>query len=336
MPVILLFNQHRRVVMKYQHLTLELRYQIYAFKQAGFSKSEIAKKIGVHKSTIGRELRRNLSGRGYRPQFADNQAQVRKKMKAKPRISGQTWTEVEEKINQQWSPEQISGRRKRGGLESVSHERIYQHIYADKAAGGTLYTHLRCQKKKRARYAANSQRGRWTGIKRIDTRPDIVAEKNRIGDWELDTMIGSRHQGAMVTMVDRQTKLLRMEKLARKTADLTKAAICKQLNNLTVHTLTSDNGREFAEFAEIEKQLQAEFYFANPYHSWERGVNENTNGLVRQYFPKLTNFARISDEEVSQVVEKLNNRPRKTLGYKTPNELFFKEQKEQSKVALTT
>ena len=336
MPVILLFNQHRRVVMKYQHLTLELRYQIYAFKQAGFSKSEIAKKIGVHKSTIGWELRRNLSGRGYRPQFADNQAQVRKKMKAKPRISGQTWTEVEEKINQQWSPEQISGRRKRGGLESVSHQRIYQHIYADKAAGGTLYTHLRCQKKKRARYAANSQRGTWTGIKRIDTRPDIVAEKNRIGDWELDTIIGSRHQGAMVTMVDRQTKLLRMEKLARKTADLTKAAIYKQLNNLTVHTLTSDNGREFAEFAEIEKQLQAEFYFANPYHSWERGVNENTNGLVRQYFPKLTNFARISDEEVSQVVEKLNNRPRKTLGYKTPNELFFKEQKEQSKVALTT
>lgn len=127
-----------------------------------------------------------------------------------------------------------------------------------------------------------------------------------------------------------------MKKIAQKTADLTKTALCQQLRELPTHTLTSDNGREFAEFAAIEKQLKTEFYFANPYHSWERGVNENTNGLVRQYFPKQTDFARISDEEVSQVVEKLNNRPRKTLGYKTPNELFFKEHKEQSKVALTT
>ena len=335
--MILLFNQHRRVVMKYQHLTLELRYQIYAFKQAGFSKSDIAQKIGVHKSTIGRELRRNRSGRGYRPQFAERQAQHRKKMKAKPRISEQTWTEVEEKLVQaQWSPEQISGRRKADGVPAVSTERIYQHLYADKAAGGTLYTHLRSRKKKRKRYGSYSQRGVWSGIKRIDQRPEIVAEKKRIGDWELDTIIGKRHQAAIVTMVERQTKLLRMKKLARKTADLTKTAVCQQLGNLPTHTLTSDNGREFAEFEAIEKQLQASFYFANPYHSWERGVNENTNGLVRQYFPKQTDFTTISDEEVRQVVEKLNNRPRKTLGYKTPNEIFFKEHKEQSKVALTT
>jgi len=323
--------------MKYQHLTLELRYQIYAFKQADFSKSEIAQKIGVHKSTVGRELRRNLSGRGYRPQFADKQAQHRKKMKSKPRISEQTWREVEEKLAQeQWSPEQISGRRLADGLPAVSHERIYQHIYTDKAAGGTLYKHLRCRKKKRKRYGSYSKRGTWSGIKRIDARPAIVTEKNRIGDWELDTIVGFRHQAAMVTMVDRKTKLLRMKKLAQKTALLTKTAVCRQLSRLPVHTLTSDNGREFAEFASIEKQLKAQFYFANPYHSWERGVNENTNGLVRQYFPKQTDFATISDEEVYQVVEKLNNRPRKTLGYKTPNEIFFKEHKEQSKVALTT
>lgn len=323
--------------MKYKHLTLELRYQIYAYKQAGFSKSEIAAKIGVHKSTVGRELRRNVSRRGYRAQFAQRQAQARKKLKAKPRISEQTWREVEEKlIQEQWSPEQISGRRATDGLESVSVERIYQYIYADQSAGGSLYTHLRCQKKKRKRYGSYSKRGSWSGIKRIDQRPSVVERKKRIGDWELDTIIGKNHQAAMVTMVDRKSKLLRMKKLKQKTASLTKDAICQELKSFPVHTLTSDNGREFAEFEAIENKLTAEFYFANPYHSWERGVNENTNGLVRQYFPKQTDFATISDKEVFQVVEKLNNRPRKTLGYKTPNELFFKEQKEQSKVALTT
>lgn len=323
--------------MKYQHLTLELRYQISAYKQADFSKSDIAKKLGVHKSTIGRELRRNVSRRGYRPQMADKKAQARKKMKATPRISRQTWTEIEEKLAQeQWSPEQISGRRQADGLSAVSVERIYQHIYTDKTAGGTLYKHLRSRKKNRKRYGSYSKRGTWSGIKRIDRRPEIVAGKKRIGDWELDTIIGKRHQGAMVTIVDRKSKLLRMKKLAQKTAALVKVAVCQELQHFPAYTLTSDNGREFAEFTSIEKQLKAQFYFANPYHSWERGVNENTNGLVRQYFPKQTDFATIRDEEVFQVVEKLNNRPRKTLGYKTPNEIFFKEHKEQSKVALTT
>lgn len=323
--------------MKYKHLTLELRYQIYAYKQAGSSKSEIAEKIGVHKSTVGRELKRNVSGRGYRPQFAERQAQAGKKMKAKPRICEQTWREVEDKlVHQQWSPEQISGRRTADGLERVSHERIYQHIYADQASGGTLYTHLRCRKKKRKRYGSYSKRGSWSGIKRIDQRPDAANQKTRLGDWELDTIIGKGHKGAMVTIVDRKSKLLRMKKLAQKTGTLTKNAICQELEMLPVHTLTSDNGREFSEFEAIENKLKGEFYFANPYHSWERGVNENTNGLIRQYFPKQTDFATISEQEVFQVVEKLNNRPRKTLGYKTPNEIFFKEHKDQSKVALTT
>jgi IS30 family transposase len=323
--------------MKYQHLTLELRYQIYAFIQAGFNKTTIARTLGVHKSTIGRELLRNRSRRGYRAKIAERAAQARKKEKAKPRISQQTWAEIEEKLKlEQWSPEQISGRRQVDGLQSVSVEWIYQRIYADKASGGNLYQHLRSQKKKRKRYGKNSKRGTWTNIRRIDQRPTIVETRIRSGDWELDTIIGKGHQGALVTIVDRKTKLLRMKKLRQKTADLTREAICQQLNNLPVHTLTSDNGREFAEFALIEKQLNTEFYFANPYHSWERGTNENTNGLIRQYFPKQTDFATISNETVSQVVEKLNNRPRKTLGYKTPNELFFKDQEARLKVALTT
>ena len=320
----------------YKHLTLEQRYQISADKKSGQSNNDIAKELGVHPTTIGRELRRNRSQRGYRPKFADEQAQKRKQAKAKSGISQETWGLVEEKLLQEWSPEQISGWLKKEGKEGVSHERIYQHIAEDKAAGGELYRKLRCQKKKRSRYAKYSKRGTWSGLKRLDERPSEVQAKSRIGDWELDTIIGKGHQGAIVTIVDRRSKLLRMRKLAHKTAELTKETIVKELADLTVFTLTSDNGREFAEFLEIEKQLSAGFYFAYPYHSWERGVNENTNGLIRQFFPKQTDFATITNIDIKRVEDKLNNRPRKTLGYQTPNEVYFKEQEQLRKVALTT
>lgn len=321
---------------KYKHLTLDERYQIYAFKKSGWTNIAIAKELGFDKSSIGRELKRNISKRGYRPKFADEQAQVRRKAKAKLRISQQTWQEVESNLNQEMSPEQISGRRKLDGQELVSPERIYQYIEADKVRGGTLYQKLRCQKKKRSRYGKYSKRGVWQKIKRIDERPSIVEEKKRLGDWEVDTIIGKSHQGAIVTMVERKSKLLRMRKLEQKRADLTKDAIYQELADLTVFTLTSDNGREFAEFAEIETLLSAGFYFAHPYHSWERGVNENTNGLIRQFFPKQTDFATITDADIKLVQEKLNNRPRKTLGFQTPNEVYFKEQEQLRKVALTT
>jgi IS30 family transposase len=321
---------------KYKHLTLEQRYQISADKNSGLTNEAIAESLGVAKSTIGREFRRNRSERGYRPKFAQKQADKRKKGKVKQRISPPTWSFVEEKIQQEWSPQQISERLKMDGKESVSHEWIYQYLAADKKSGGTLYQKLRCQKKHRSRYAKYSKRGVWQGIKRIDERPKVVEEKRRIGDWELDTIIGKGHQGTIVTMVDRRSKLLRMSKLEQKTAALTKDAITEKLAALTVFTLTSDNGREFAEFAEIEKLLSAGFYFAYPYHSWERGANENTNGLIRQFFPKQTNFATLCELDIKEVEDKLNNRPRKTLGYQTPNEVYFKEQEQLRKVALTT
>jgi transposase, IS30 family len=321
---------------KYKQLTLDERYQISAYKKSGWTNKAIAHELGVDKSTIGRELRRNLSQRGYRPKFADAKAKQRQRDKQKKRISVLTWAVVEDQLNQEWSPQQISERLKLEGKESVSHERIYQHLAQDKQAGGTLYRKLRCQKKKRSRYGKYSKRGVWQNLKRIDERPQVVAEKSRIGDWELDTIIGKNHQGAIVTIVDRHSKLLRMSKIEHKTADLTKDAIGQKLATLTVFTLTSDNGREFAGFAEIEKLLSAEFYFANPYHSWERGVNENTNGLIRQFFPKQTDFATITEQDIKQVEDKLNNRPRKTLGYRTPNEVYFKEQEQLRKVALNT
>ncbi len=321
---------------KYQQLTLEQRYQISALLKLGFNQSAIARELVVDKSTIGRELRRNRSKRGYRAKFADRQALFRRKHKVKPRIADETWRAVEEKINQQWSPEQISGRFACEGKKVVSHEWIYQRIYRDKQAGGTLYLNLRCQRKRRKRYGTYSRRGVLCDQVSIDERPSIVNQKSRLGDWELDTIIGKRHQQAIVSMTERKSKLLRLKKVAQKTGTQIKQAICRKLAGLTVLTLTSDNGREFAEHGKIARQLKASFYFCHPYSSWERGLNENTNGLVRQYFPKQTELAKITNKQIKQVEDKLNNRPRKTLGYQTPSEVYFKEQQQLTKVALTT
>ncbi len=320
---------------KYRQLTLEQRYQIYALLKAGQRLVQIAANIGVDKSTVTRELKRNVSQRGYRPQFADRTACHRRREKVKLRITQRTWTEVEASLRDEWSPEQIAGRRATEGKQTVSHEWIYQHIYRDKAGGGNLYKHLRCQKKRRKRYGSYSKRGQLANQISIGQRPLIVAEKSRIGDWELDTVIGKGHHQAIVSMVDRKSKLLRMKKISQKTGTECRQAICHKLSGLTVHTMTSDNGREFAKHEEIAAHLGADFYFCQPYSSWERGINENTNGLIRQYFPKHFKFAIITDEHINLVEDKLNNRPRKTLGFQTPNEVYFKDH-EQSKVALTT
>ena len=319
----------------YRQLTLEQRYQISAALKVGQRRADIAKAIGINKSTVSRELKRNVSQRGYRPKFADRKACHRRREKVKPRITERTWTEVEAGLRNEWSPEQISGRRAKEGKQAVSHEWIYHHIYQDKANGGSLYTHLRCQRKRRKRYGSYSKRGQLVNQISIDKRPVIVAQKRRIGDWELDTVIGKGHCQALVSMVERKSKLLRMKKVEQKTGKLVGQAICHKLNGLTVHTMTSDNGREFSQHQQIAEKLNAGFYFCHPYSSWERGVNENTNGLVRQYFPKQMKFDIITDKQINQVEDKLNNRPRKTLGYQTPNEVYFKEQ-EQPRVALTT
>lgn len=320
----------------YKQLTLEQRYQISALLKLGFNKSAIARELGVHKSNIGRELKRNLSKRGYRPKFAERQTLFRRKNKVKPRITEETWTAVESKIKEQWSPEQICGRLALEGKKTVSHEWIYQHIYKNKRVGGSLYLNLRCRKKRRQRYGKYSRRGTLVNQISIDERPQVVDEKTRVGDWELDTVIGKGHRGAMVTMTERKSKLLRIKKVGQKTGTLVGNAICQKLAGFQVPTLTSDNGREFSEHEKIAGKLAASFYFCHPYSSWERGLNENTNGLIRQYFPKKTEFDKISHWQIREVEQKLNNRPRKTLNYQTPNEVYFKEQEQLRKVALTT
>jgi IS30 family transposase len=283
----------------YQQLTQDQRYQIYAFLKASFSQSAIVRELGVAKSTISCELKRNRGLRGYRPKQAQHLAQARRQAKANAtRITTATWQQVEAGLQKDWSPEQVSGALKAQGQVAPSHERIYQYIYADKRQGGDLHTHLHCQKKRRKRYGKYDRRGHLPNRKSIDERPAVVAAKTQLGDWEADTIIGKSHRQVIVSLVERQSKLTLLAKVERNTEEAVKQAMIEKLKPLAgcVQTITSDNGREFAGHAEIAEALSAAFYFAHPYHSWERGLNENTNGLVRQYFPKDSDFTAITDE----------------------------------------
>lgn len=310
----------------YKQLTREQRYQISALKSAGHYQYQIAALVGVHPSTISRELRRHRTPRQrYAPKQAHDQALLRRRAKARPKISGSTWRQVEALLKDEWSPEQIAGRLCYEKRSKVSHESIYQHVYADKRAGGTLHLNLRCQKLRRKRYGTNSRRGLIPHRVGIGQRPKVVDQRRRIGDWEADTIIGRSQQGAIVSLVERRSKLTLLRRIERRSEALVTAASLALLrpHARRVHTITSDNGTEFCGHQQISAQLSAKFYFAHPYCSWERGLNENTNGLVRQYFPKTIDLRAISDDDVERVVEKLNHRPRKTLGYRTPHEVFF-------------
>ena len=318
----------------YKQLTCEQRYAIRILLKKDYLQKDIAATIGVNKSTISRELKRNSSKRGYRPKQAQRKAVERRQDKSPPRIAEATWNKVRLYLKDDWSPEQISGTMKLKERISISHEWIYQFIIKDKQTGGNLYTHLRCKSKRRKRYGSHERRGILKNRRSIEERPAIVETKERIGDWEADTIIGKAHKGAIVSLTERKTKICLIYKVERKTADLVSKAMSKLLLPLKdiVYTITSDNGKEFALHEETAETLETDFYFAHPYASYERGLNENTNSLIRQYFPKDRDFRTITDEELIMATKKLNNRPRKTLGYLTPNEVFF----ENYKIALTT
>ena len=320
--------------MAYTQLTREQRYQIYILRKAGHLQNFIAKELGVHPSTISRELERGCGRRGYRPKQADELASVRKRKRYRARINATTWTLIESLVRQDWSPEQVSGWLAKEKQTSVSHERIYQYIYADKARGGTLFHHLRCRKVRRKRYGSYDRRGQMPNCRSIEERAQIVDERKRVGDWEADTIIGQNHQQAILSLVERRSKLCLLKKVERNPAEAVEHAIEELLRPVTakVKTITSDNGRDQLNHQRIEKKLQATFYFAHPFAAWERGTNENTNGLVRQYFPKGSDFSEITDSDIQWVTTRLNNRPRKRLNYRTPQRVFFKEQK----IALTT
>lgn len=326
----------------YHHLTYEQRCQLETLKKRGDSPSSIAKELGFHPSTIYRELARNKGKKGYRFKQAHRKATERRK-KASHECSKMTpemISLIESKLNLQWSPEQISGwLKKNDNLENISHERIYQHVWADKKSGGVLYKQLRHSGKKyNKRSSGKAGRGCIPNRTDINERPEIVEQKCRLGDWEIDTIIGKGHKGAIVSMVDRASKLTKLIVVSKKTAHDVSEALVKKLAPIQefVLTLTADNGKEFAYHEQVACRLETDFFFAKPYHSWERGLNEHTNGLVRQYFPKSTAFDEVTQEQIEEVEILLNNRPRKVLEYSTPIEVFERLSQRSMAIALHT
>ncbi len=323
--------------MEYHHLTTEARCQLYTLKSIGLLQKDIAQHLGVSPSTISRELKRNAGQRGYRYHQADDMAAQRRTQASsrKLRMTPEVICAIETMLLTEWSPEQISGRLKLSDI-FVSHETIYTHVWANKKNGGRLYKHLRHAGKK-YNHRGSGKAGRGCIPNRIDIkeRPAIIETKQRLGDWEGDTIIGAKHKGVIVSAVDRKTKFTKLAKSDDKTAENVTCAVKQAFKNIpskAIRSMTFDNGREFSMHALITKQTGLICYFATPYHSWERGLNEHTNGLVRQYLPKSSDLSVVTHEQLQMVEDKLNDRPRKVLGYKTPREAFF--DKRPIKIAL--
>ena len=312
-----------------KHLTKEQRYQIKAYLNCGKSKLFIAEALKVNKTTIYREIKRNSRKRGsYDPSFAQELSTERKERFANNRkFTPSVKKYVKEKIEQeQWSPEQIVGYCKSQNIPMVSHERIYQYIRENKAQGGILYKHLRHQLKHRKRPVSGKQNA-IKGRVSIDLRSDIINNKERFGDWEIDLIIGKDRKGAIVTIVERTTAFFLMRKLpfGKNAEELVKIVIDMLLPyKKFVCSITSDNGKEFAEHKKISKKLLTQFFFAHPYSSWERGLSEYTNKLVRQYIPKKSVFNLYNEQEIKTIQHKINRRPRKNLNYDNPKNLFYK------------
>ncbi|MBM3192077.1 MAG: IS30 family transposase [Chlamydiae bacterium] len=309
----------------YHHLTYSQRCHLFILKERGESNAEIARILGVHRSTIGRELKRGKKGHSYHHDEAQTRADKRRQASYKHKILSSIFDLVIEGLKLRWSPVQISGWLKKKGLGNISHETIYKYVWMNKQKGGFLYKNLRHHGKKyNKRSKKGAGRGCIPGRVDIKERPAIVEKKERIGDWELDTIIGANHKGVIVSIVDRATKYTKLVKVSHKTAEEVGNAVILALKPIRehVHTLTADNGKEFAKHLIIGEALGAQMFFATPYHSWERGLNEHTNGLVRQYFPKAMQFDEISEKVLQEVESALNNRPRKILSFETPAEAF--------------
>lgn len=310
----------------YKQLTYEQRCQIYALKKSDNSQQKIATIIGTSQSAVSRELTRNSGKRGYRYKQAQSMSDDRRVKSTKAiKMTPDMIHCIEEKLCEKWSPEQISGWLLKERKVKLSHETIYLHIWSDKKTGGNLFSYLR-RKGKAYQSRSKSQAGRGHIKNRvsISERPKIVDKKERIGDWEIDLVIGKGHSGALVTIVERVTRFTVSKRINGKSAKIVTAATIALLKPFkgALYTITADNGKEFSHHEEMTKALKAKVYFADPYSSWQRGLNENTNGLLRQYWPKCTDFKKVSKGEVKSVIINLNDRPRKKLGYQTPAKLM--------------
>lgn len=310
------------ITMSYQQLTEGRRYQISALLELGISISEIAKTVQCHRSTVYREIRRGSDNNQYCPKIAQALSVKTRQEARKYRIPQEHVEFIRFLLEADWSPEQISNVLTQAGA-GVSHEWIYRFIAQDKRQGGKLYRHLR-QGHKRYRRGKRDKAPAIKNAVSIDERPQIVDSRERFGDWEIDTVLGKHGTGAMVTLLERKSRFYLVKKVPSKSAsDVTKATIEMLMPyKKHVHTITADNGREFAGHEEIAKQLEARVYFAHPYSSWERGANENANGLLRQYVKKGTDLRTVTDDEINFAQLMINNRPKKCLGFKQPVVIF--------------
>ena len=312
-----------------KHLTQEQRYHIEAYKSAGYSQNKIAEQLNVHPATISRELKRNSSPiqNRYTAKSAHEMATLRKRVNASvpTKMKKETLLLIDQYIEKDYSPEQVSATLRLKHDIQISFVHIYSYIYADKRQGGALHTHLRFHnRKRRVKYGTRCSNGLKNRVS-ISQRPEIVEEKNRVGDFEMDTIIGKGKKGAITTIVDRASGFVKISIPTTKRAEDIEKESLRLLtpHKETIHTITTDNGLEFANHEAISKALDCDYYFCHPYSSWERGLNEYTNGLIRQYIPKSSSFENITQEKIQEIEDKLNHRPRKTLGWRTPYEVFY-------------
>jgi len=315
--------------MHYRQITSPERYLISMLRQWGFNPSQTAHVLGRHRSSISREIHRNATRAdgGYRPFTASERARGRRsRSRRTTHFTPAQWRVVWRHLRQQWSPEQIAGRLRRDGAWTISHETIYTHVWADKARGGSLFRDLRCAtKRRRKRHGTYDSRGRLAGKRGIADRPASVEQRTTVGHWEGDTLVGTGAPDCVATLVERKTGFAMLGKLRNRTS----RGMTQRLRRLTrrashlFKTLTVDNGTEFHDYQAVERTTGLRFYFATPYHAWERGSNENLNGLLRQYLPKRSSLAGLTQRQCDALAQRLNSRPRKRLGYRTPAECFY-------------
>lgn len=315
--------------MTYRQITSPERYTIKALQREGFSQAAIARHLGRHRSSISRELSRNASVHdgSYRPSVADRKCHARRSRSRRNRqFSPEDFAEVEELLEKKWSPEQISGWLYRTGGLSISHETIYRYIWKDWAAGGSLYLHLRgSAKKRRKRNGSYDGRGRLAGKRHISERPKSAESRKIVGHWEGDTVVGGKDKDCIVTLVERKTGFALIGKLPDRKKESARARLIDLITytKAPFKTITLDNGTEFHDYERVEDETGVPIYFATPYASWERGTNENFNGLVRQYLPKRQSQKHVTQSDLEEIARQLNDRPRKRLGYRTPREALF-------------
>jgi IS30 family transposase len=313
--------------MRYHQLTENERYQIYTLKKLCVTKKEIARILKRSESTISRELKRNQGLKGYRPKQAQQLSDSRRSTARKAiKVTKEIECKIHQLIRLDLSPQQVVDYLRKEKIVSLHHETIYQLIYEEKRRGNDLHQHLRIANKSyRKRYGNYDRRGKIVNRRCIDDRPLVVDQRSRIGDWEGDTVIGKNRRGALLTLVERKTLYTVIVKLNGKNAQELAEAAIMALHPIRdkVHTITFDNGHEFAAHEQMATALEADIYFAHPYSSWERGTNENINGLIRQYFPKGAELSCVTQKQIDFVMNRLNNRPRASRNCKTPNELFW-------------